>query len=131
MSDHYMALDVHCAFCEMAVMTNTGKLVLRDRCETRIPALRETIAKVRRPRRLTFEEGPLADWLARELRSSVDELVVARCTWRAIGLHSRTAACPFLRRGHRASMGWRRRYLSVGERTEHLKESAGLGVLGV
>ena len=34
------------------------------------------IAKVRRPRRLTFEEGPPADWLARELRSSVDELVV-------------------------------------------------------
>jgi hypothetical protein len=76
MSVHYMALDVHCAFCEMAVMTRSGKLVLRDRCETRIPALREAIAKVRRPRRLTFEEGPLADWLARELRSTVDELVV-------------------------------------------------------
>ena len=76
MSVHYMALDVHCAFCEMAVMTSTGKLVLRDRCETRIRALREAIVKVRRPRRLTFEEGPLADWLARELRSSVDELVV-------------------------------------------------------
>ena len=76
MSVHYMAFDVHCAFCEMAVMTSTGKLVLRDRCETRIRALREAIAKVRRPRRLTFEEGPLADWLARELRSTVDELVV-------------------------------------------------------
>ncbi|MGI9428006.1 MAG: transposase [Bythopirellula sp.] len=76
MAVHYLALDVHCSFCEMAVMTSTGKLVLRDRCETRIPALREAIAKVRRPRRLTFEEGPLADWLARELRGTVDELVV-------------------------------------------------------
>ena len=76
MTDYYIALDVHCAFSEMAVMTGNGKLVLRDRCETRIPSLRELIAKVRRPRRLTFEEGPLADWLTRELRSSVDELVV-------------------------------------------------------
>lgn len=76
MTVHYMALDVHCAFSEMAVVTGTGKLVRRDRCETRIPALREAIAQVRRPRQLTFEEGPLADWLARELRSSVDELVV-------------------------------------------------------
>ena len=76
MTDYYIALDVHCAFSEMAVMTGNGKHVLRDRCETRIPSLRELIAKVRRPRRLTFEEGPLADWLARELRSSVDELVV-------------------------------------------------------
>ena len=37
--------------------------------------MREAIAQVRRPRRLTFEEGPLADWLSRELRGSVDELV--------------------------------------------------------
>lgn len=76
MAGNYIALDVHCAFCEMAVVTSRGKLVLRDRRETRIPALREAISQVRRPRRLTFEEGPLADWLARELRSSVDELVV-------------------------------------------------------
>lgn len=76
MTVHYIALDVHCAFSEMAVVTGAGKLVRRDRCETRIPALREAIAQVRRPRRLTFEEGPLADWLSRELRGCVDELVV-------------------------------------------------------
>ncbi len=34
------------------------------------------LAQVRKPRRLTFEEGPLADWLTRELSSRVDELVV-------------------------------------------------------
>jgi transposase len=60
----------------MAVVTGAGKLVGRDRCDTRIPELREAIDQVRRPRKLTFEEGPLADWLARELRGSVDELVV-------------------------------------------------------
>jgi transposase len=76
MTEYFIALDVHCAFSEMAVVTGTGKLVRRERCETSIPALVERLGEVRRPRRLTFEEGPLADWLARELRSHVDELVV-------------------------------------------------------
>ena len=76
MTDYLIALDVHCAFSEMAVVTAQGKLVRRERCETAIPALVERLSEVRRPRRLTFEEGPFADWLARELRSHVDELVV-------------------------------------------------------
>jgi transposase len=76
MTDYFIALDVHCAFSEMAVLTGAGKLVRRDRCRTSIPALRELLSQVRRRRRLTFEEGPLADWLARELGDSVDELLV-------------------------------------------------------
>lgn len=76
MTDHFIALDVHCAFSEMAAVTGTGKLVLRDRCETAVPALVKMISQVRRPRRLTFEEGPLADWLARELGPRVEQLVV-------------------------------------------------------
>ncbi len=64
MTEYFIALDVHCAFSEMAVITGNGKLVKRQRCPTTIPALSEAIASVRRPRRLTFEEGPLADWHA-------------------------------------------------------------------
>ena len=76
MTEYFIALDVHCAFSELAAMTGTEKLVRRDHCPTTIPALAEALKAVRRPRRLTFEEGPLADWLTRELRSHVDELVV-------------------------------------------------------
>ena len=76
MTDYFIALDVHCAFAEMAVVTSHGKLVRRERCDTAIPAIVERLQQVRRRRRLTFEEGPLADWLARELRSHVDELIV-------------------------------------------------------
>ena len=76
MTDYYIALDVHCAFSEMAVVTQSGKLVHRNRLPTSIPAIREALASVRSPRRLTFEEGPLADWLSRELRDHVHELVV-------------------------------------------------------
>jgi transposase len=76
MTDYYIALDVHCAFSEMAVVTGSGKLVRRDRFPTSIPAIREALGQIPRRRRLTFEEGPLADWLTREVRASVDELVV-------------------------------------------------------
>lgn len=76
MTEYFIALDVHCAFSEIAVVTGSGKLVHRDRCPTTIPALTEALTAVRRPRRLTFEEGPLADWLTRELQDRVDELVV-------------------------------------------------------
>ncbi len=76
MTEYYIALDVHCAFSEMAVVTGGGKLVRRDRCETSVPALVQCLKAVRRVRQLTFEEGPLADWLARELRPHVDELIV-------------------------------------------------------
>jgi len=76
MTEYFIALDVHCEFSEMAVVTGKGKFVLRDRCPTTVPALTAALAKVRRPKRLTFEEGPLADWLSRELRDRVDELVV-------------------------------------------------------
>lgn len=76
MTEYFTALDVHCAFSEIAVVTGKGKLVRRDRVETTIPAIRNALAAVRSPRRLTFEEGPLADWLARELRDHVQELLV-------------------------------------------------------
>lgn len=71
-----IALDTHCAFCEMVVVANSGKVIKRQRCETNIPSLVDAITSVRRPRVLTFEEGPLADWLARNLRPHVDRLVV-------------------------------------------------------
>lgn len=76
MTEYFIALDTHCSLVEMAVVTKTGKLTRRDRCATNIPDLVKMIRQVRRPRRLTFEEGPLADWLARELAPHVDELVV-------------------------------------------------------
>jgi transposase len=43
---------------------------------TTILAIREVIEAVSHPRKLTFEEGPLADWLLRNLSGSVEEVVV-------------------------------------------------------
>jgi hypothetical protein len=75
-AQHYIALDTHCEFSEMAVISRTGRVLKRQRCETAIPSLVAALESVRRPRTLTFEEGPLADWLARNLRPHVERLIV-------------------------------------------------------
>jgi predicted NBD/HSP70 family sugar kinase len=62
---HFIALDTHGSFSEMAVVSQAGRILKRERCATAIPPLVELLDSVRRPRVLTFEEGPLADWLAR------------------------------------------------------------------
>ena len=73
---HFMALDTHCQFCELVAMTERGVVVRRDRAATTIPDLVAAIAHVPRPRFLVIEEGPIADWLYRNLVGHVDEMVV-------------------------------------------------------
>ncbi len=76
MAMHYIGFDVHCEFTEMAVVTSTGKVVQRHRCKTDIPNLVTALESVKGSKKLSFEEGPLAGWLHRNLASHVDELVV-------------------------------------------------------
>lgn len=75
--DHFIGMDVHSQFCELAVLTAAGQLVRRERCPTTILALRGVLEAVPRPRRLVIEEGPLAGWLWRNLQTVVDTLVVS------------------------------------------------------
>jgi transposase len=74
---HFIGVDVHCLFCEIAVVDERGRKVSAGRCPTTIPALAAELDKVPRPCALVIEEGPLADWLARHLRPRVDDLVVS------------------------------------------------------
>lgn len=74
---NYIAFDVHCAFCEGGWVTESGKEKTSWRVATTIPALTGAILTVPRPRLLVIEEGPLADWLSRELSAEVDQVVVA------------------------------------------------------
>lgn len=73
---HYIGIDVHCEFCEGGFIDHLGRRGGRFKVRTCIPALIEAVEKVPRPRKLVIEEGPLADWLARHLSPTVDELVV-------------------------------------------------------
>ena len=74
---HFIGMDTHCEFCEIAVVNSVGEVVYRDRCDTSITALLRIVESVRRPRSLVIEEGPLAGWLWRELHGAVDRMVVS------------------------------------------------------
>jgi transposase len=74
---HFIGMDTHCQFCEIAAVNRSGKLVLRERCPTCVPALVQVLEQVPRPRALVIEEGPLAGWLWRNLHEAVDEMVVS------------------------------------------------------
>jgi len=74
---HFIGMDCHCQFCEIAVVDVAGRVVQRDRRETTIPALLELVEAVPKPRTLVIEEGPLAGWLWRNLGPAVDDMVVS------------------------------------------------------
>jgi transposase len=54
-----------------------GRVTKRLSVPTTIPHLVEAIESIPRRRAVTFEEGPLADWLYRNLMGHADELVVS------------------------------------------------------
>jgi transposase len=73
---YFIGLDTHGQFCDMTAITQDGQLVQRGQCKTTIPAILNLLEQVPQPRRLAIEEGPLADWLWRNLRTAVAEMVV-------------------------------------------------------
>ncbi len=73
---HYIAMDTHGYSTEICVKTRANQPGRRWSVPTTIPALREVIASVRRPRHMAFEEGPLASWLYRNLRGDADSVTV-------------------------------------------------------
>jgi transposase len=73
---HYIGLDGHARSCDLAVVSAGGRSVRRWHLPTSIPQLVEAIESVAKPRKLTLEEGPMADWFMRRLAPYVDELVV-------------------------------------------------------
>jgi transposase len=74
---HFIGMDVHSQFCELAVVNAAGQLVSRERCVTTIVALRAALESVPKPRQLVIEEGPLAGWLWRNLKPVVEGMVVS------------------------------------------------------
>jgi transposase len=73
---HVIAFDVHSSFCEGGYTDQSGREKGAWHVPTRIPELLEAIESVPGPRKLVIEEGPLADWLHRNLSPYVEEMVV-------------------------------------------------------
>ncbi|KAB2845765.1 MAG: IS110 family transposase [Hyphomicrobiaceae bacterium] len=74
---HFIGMDVHAGSSELASVSERGQLLSRWSGPTAIPRLLEAIEAVPRYRSLAFEEGPLADWLLRNLTGHVDEIIVS------------------------------------------------------
>jgi transposase len=75
MVTHYIGADVDSKMTNLAV-ERSGRIVQELCVPTTIPSLVAALESIRRPRKLVFEEGPMAHWLARNLKPVVDELVV-------------------------------------------------------
>jgi transposase len=73
---NFIAFDVHCGFCEGGYIDQLGREREAWQTPTSIPELVEVIETVPRPRKLVIEEGPLADWLQRNVSPHVDEMIV-------------------------------------------------------
>ncbi len=75
MVTHYIGADVDSKMTDLAV-ERKQKIIREYRVPTTIPALRSVLEEVPGRKLLVIEEGPSADWLYRNLRTSVDEMVV-------------------------------------------------------
>ena len=74
--EHYIAMDTHSYTTEICVKAKANTPGRRWSVPTTIPALRQVIESIRRPRLLAFEEGPLASWLYRNLKADADAITV-------------------------------------------------------
>jgi transposase len=75
-AEHYIAMDTHSYTTDICVKTRANAPGRKWHVPTTIPAIRAVIESIRRPRHLTFEEGPLAGWLYRNLKDDADRTMV-------------------------------------------------------
>ena len=75
MATFYIGADVHATTTELA-FEREQRTVKRLQVATAIPTLREALAAVEGTKILAIEEGPMADWLWRNLKDDVDQLIV-------------------------------------------------------
>lgn len=75
MKTYYIGADVHSNSTELAIEHN-GNIVRRHSVPTAIPAIKEVLTSVGGKIHLTFEEGPMAGWLYRNLKDAVEEIIV-------------------------------------------------------
>jgi len=75
MKTYYVGADVHSNSTELAIEHN-GNIVRCHSVPTAIPAIKEVITSLGGKVYLTFEEGPMAGWLYRNLKDTVEQIIV-------------------------------------------------------
>jgi transposase len=74
--EKYIGMDVHQATISVAIMDNSGKLIVESILETKTATILEFIQGLRGSLSVTFEEGTSAAWLHDLLKPHVTHLVV-------------------------------------------------------
>src|SRR5690349_17681077 len=72
----YIGLDVHQASISVAVLDESGKLVMQSVIATRASAILEFVQGLRGSLQVTFEEGTYSTWLYDLLAQRVGKVVV-------------------------------------------------------
>lgn len=75
METYYIGADVHCNNTELAI-ERRGQIIQRHSVATDIRSISQVLEGLDGKKHLTFEEGPMAGWLYRNLRDKVDTLIV-------------------------------------------------------
>ena len=71
----YIGADVDCRMTELAV-EQKGHIIARDRIPTNVKSLGAFLSSLPGRKAMVIEEGPMAGWLYRNLRATVDQFVV-------------------------------------------------------
>ena len=74
--EKYIGMDVHQATISVAIMNNSGRLIMGCLLETKASTIVEFIQGLHGTLSLTFEEGTSAAWLHDLLKPHVSRLVV-------------------------------------------------------
>jgi transposase len=74
--EHYIGIDAHCEYCDIAVMDERGVLVSHRSVRTGAQNLIEAVCKVKDTRVVIIEESTLAGWLRRTLGPFADHVEV-------------------------------------------------------
>jgi transposase len=75
MTTYYIGADVHSNSTELAIEKN-NKILRSYTLPTSIAALSSVLDSLKGEKHLVIEEGPMADWLYRNLSKKVDEMIV-------------------------------------------------------
>jgi len=75
-SEKYIGLDVHQATISVAVLDQTGKLLMESVIETKAATVLQFLDGLRGSKHVTFEEGSWAAWLYDLLKPHVTEVLV-------------------------------------------------------
>lgn len=74
--NHYIALDLHHTHTVMEAQTAKGGIVLHRDIPTESAYLIDSVKRLRGPKGVVIEEGPMADWAMRVLKPYVSEVII-------------------------------------------------------